>query len=75
MEIKIGRNTYTITVEDRFMDNGYCTQLISQPLIQGKASPRLSKKAIKELKKVGLRRYYGHRWGDNVRIYGIRGEE
>ena len=53
MNLKIGKNEYTITKEDQFMDNGACVQLLSQsqePTRWGhRASPILSQKAIKQI--------------------------
>lgn len=53
LKLKIGRNVYEITENDRFMDNGYCVQLMTQSKeisVSGfSPNPVLSKKAIKEL--------------------------
>jgi hypothetical protein len=56
MELKIGRHIYEITPEDRFMDNGACVMLLTQSKEKQTSpwhinSPRLSKKAIKEIDK------------------------
>ena len=55
IEIKIGRHNYTITKEDRFMDNGSVVMLLTQSqekVIWGhRCNPRLSKKLAKKLYK------------------------
>lgn len=55
LRLKIGRHDYDIKESDRFMDNGYCVQLITQSKeisVSGfNPNPVLSKKAIKELLK------------------------
>ena len=55
MELKIGRNIYTITEEDMFMDNGCCVQLMTQSKEISnwgkRPTPILSKRAIKEISK------------------------
>lgn len=52
-EIKIGRNNYVITSEDRFMDNGSVVQLRTQSKEKSswgqRPDPCLSKKLYKEL--------------------------
>ena len=55
IELKIGRITYDITNNDVFMDNGYCVQLITRTAGYGwtKHYPVLSKRAIKEIDKIG----------------------
>ena len=51
--LKIGRNSYDVTAETRFMDNGHCVQLLVKNKTMDKwgrgASPKLSKRAIKEI--------------------------
>ena len=53
IEMKIGRNTYTITKKDRFIDNGACVQLTTQSKEKGgyggAAMPQVSKKLWKEI--------------------------
>lgn len=55
MELKIGRNVYTITEKDVFMDNGACVQLLTQSKEKSvwgrKTTPVLPKRAIKEISK------------------------
>jgi hypothetical protein len=55
IKLKIGRTTYDITNDDIFMDNGACVQLITQKAGHGWASryPVLSKRAVKEINKLG----------------------
>ena len=52
-EIKVGRNNYTVTSQDRFMDNGSVVQLMTQSkekLSWGyRCNPTLSKKLYKQL--------------------------
>lgn len=52
-ELKIGRNTYTITENDRILFNGNCYQLVTQSVRSGwyDTSPKLAKtKAVKYIK-------------------------
>ena len=44
-ELKIGRNTYTITENDRILFNGNCYQLVTQSVRSGwyDTSPKLAK--------------------------------
>lgn len=51
IELKIGREIYTITPDDKFLDNGACIQLLTQPIKKGFRSyrPVLSKRAAREL--------------------------
>jgi hypothetical protein len=55
IEIKVGRHAYTITKEDRFMDNGSIVMLLTQSqekLSWGKrGNPCLSRKLVKQLYK------------------------
>lgn len=54
-KLKIGRNTYDISSDDRFMDNGSCVQLLTQSKERSgfgfKAHPVLSKRAVAEISK------------------------
>ena len=54
MKLKIGRHTYNITHEDRFLDNNVCVQLLSQNKVGGHnpASPILSKVAASKIRKM-----------------------
>jgi len=52
-ELKIGRNTYTITENDRILFNGNCYQLVTQSVRSGwyDTSPKLAKtKVVKYIK-------------------------
>lgn len=52
-ELKIGRNTYTITENDRILFNGNCYQLVTQSVCSGRydTSPKLAKtKVVKYIK-------------------------
>ena len=75
MDLKIGRNVYQITKEDRFMDNGCCVQLITQSKERSSwghmPNPVLSKKAVKELSKVGQVEHDNSRYTTEVRIFSL----
>lgn len=52
-DLKIGRNTYTITENDRILFNGNCYQLVTQSVRSGRydTSPKLAKtKVVKYIK-------------------------
>lgn len=53
--LKIGRNSYDITEDDQFLDNGSVVQLMTQSKETSewgrRANPCLSKRAIKEIAK------------------------
>lgn len=53
MKLKIGRHTYDITKDDRFIDNGACVQLLTQGRdFDGRGgikTPVLSKAAVKKI--------------------------
>jgi len=75
LNLKIGRNNYEITEEDRFIDNGTCVYLTTQSkekLVCGRRStPKLSKRALKEIgefQKVYLTHYYG----DICKLFSLR---
>lgn len=55
IELKIGRHTYNITENDKFMDNGACVQLLTQSkramMGYSRPSPVLTKANIKQLDK------------------------
>jgi hypothetical protein len=55
-KLKIARHEYSITRQDRFLDNGSCVQLISQSKEISnwgrQANPVLSQRAEKEISKL-----------------------
>ena len=55
LKLKIGRNEYSITADDKFMNNGCCVQLLTQSKEKSdwgkRPNPILSKRAIKEIDK------------------------
>lgn len=74
--IKIGRNEYEITPDDRFMDNGACVQLITQkgPFKKWNyESLILPKREINRLEKMG-RIEHSHRYGSNISIFSVKEE-
>jgi hypothetical protein len=53
-ELKIGRDTYQITENDRFLDNGACVQLVTQKGRWENYSYKnivLTQKAVREISK------------------------
>lgn len=74
IELKIGRHTYKITEEDRFMDNGSCVQLLTQSKEKAnwmtRPAPALSKILAKRLAKL-KRKVYKHNYGSNVIVYSL----
>ena len=76
MELKIGRNIYTITEKDSFMDNGTCVQLLTQSeersLWGRKPHSVLSKRAIKEISNY-KRVQHKHNYGDmDLQIFNLK---
>ncbi len=74
--LKIGRNSYEITANDQFMDNGLCVQLLSQSKeksVWGKrAHPLLSKKAIKTIDGYD-RIQHDHGYNkETVQVFGLK---
>jgi len=61
IEIKIGRNLYTVSKEDRFLDNGNSVQLVTQSKELSswgkRPNPVLSKRTVKELEAYGIKQY------------------
>lgn len=75
LTLKIGRNKYDITENDKFLDNGACIQLLTQnknkPGAWGRRPvPVLSKMAEKELKAF-LRIQRKHNYGASVEVFSI----
>lgn len=74
LELKIKRNTYTITTEDVFMDNGACVQLLSQSKEHSGYgqyyNPKLSIRAIKEIGSF-LRIQQKHTYGITVQVFTL----
>ncbi len=73
-ELKVGRNTYIITANDRFFDNGACVQLVSQSKEKytwgRQATPILSKKSAKQLMAMDLVDCKSP-YSSEVRFFGI----
>ena len=76
IKLKIGRVTYDITDEDKFMDNGSSVQLITQSrenVTWGqRINPVLTKKAIKEIS-VFTRLQIAHGYSDKVKVFSLAG--
>lgn len=72
--IKVGRYTYAITPNDRFMDNGRCVQLLTQSKEMtpwgGRPHPVLSKKAVIDLKKFE-RLEHDHEYRGGVSVFSL----
>lgn len=75
MELKICRHKYSITPEDRFMDNGSCVQLLTQSKKRSnwghKPNPVMPKKSAKDFLGKDLKEYKSE-YEDGVRILGIK---
>ena len=73
-DLKIGRNIYTITDKDEFMDNGNCVQLLTQSkeLSQWgrRSNPVLSKKTIKEIEKY-KKTFIDHAYRSKVYVFRL----
>ena len=74
LELKVKRNTYTITTEDVFMDNGHYVQLLSQSKEHSGYGqyyrPVLSKRAIKEIGSfLRIQQAYTH--GSTVQVFTL----
>ena len=74
LELKIGRHKYSITENDKFMDNGACVQLITQslenPVMGCRSDPVLSKRAVKEISNFA-RRQLPHGYSKGVTIFNL----
>ena len=73
MLIKVGRQEYRITSEDRFLDNGACVQLITQKGPFGKWHYKnivLPKREIKRLAKL-KRIERPHKYGQGISVFSI----
>lgn len=77
MRLKIGRHTYTITEDDKFLDNGACVQLLTQSKEKGewgrKPIPKLSKRAAKEISEYERVQVYHDYDSDFVTVFKLRG--
>jgi len=73
-DLKIGRNKYTITDKDEFMDNGACIQLLTQNEDRigwsRRPIPALSKAAIKTISKF-TRVQITHEWRSDVEVFNL----
>lgn len=75
--IKVGRYEYEIGEHDRFMDNGFCIQLITQKIKNHNnwdvvGQPQLSKRAANQLKKYKRIEHTDHNYGKGVRIFSLQ---
>ena len=74
INLKIGRNTYEISEEDEFMDNGACIQLLSQSKEKvswgHRPTPTLSKRACKEIS-IYKRIQHKHEWLGHVQVFNL----
>ncbi len=74
MKLKIKRNEYEISEDDEFMDNGACVQLLTQSQEKSywghSPSPKLSKRAIKEIGKY-KHVLKDHGYGEGVKVFSL----
>lgn len=74
IELKIGRHTYQITSEDRFMDNGSCIQLLTQSkeksVWRRRISPKLSK-AAEKIVNAHKHTLHEHRYCTPVKVFSL----
>ncbi len=75
IELKVGKNTYDITKDDLFIDNGACVQLLTQSNEKREwghhPNPVLSKRAIKELSKYKKIQKKHHYDSKTLEIYSL----
>ena len=75
MELKIGRNTYTITEDDQFLDNSSSVQLLTQSLERSswghKPDPVLSKRAVKEIDRIE-RVQHEHGYSQKCQLFSLK---
>lgn len=75
INLKIGRNLYEITEEDRFLDNGVCVQLVTQSKEKSdfghRPAPTLSKTANDEISKF-QKVFLSHHYGDGCKLFTLR---
>jgi hypothetical protein len=74
LKIKVGRHEYEITEADKFMDNGYCVQLLTQskePSTWGERKlPVLSKRAILAIGNF-VHNPIKHGYGHTVKVFSL----
>ena len=74
MKLKIGRHEYDISMEDEFLDNASCVQLLTQSkekyIWGSQPDPVLSKRAIKEISKY-TRIQKEHNYGDGDQVFSL----
>lgn len=73
MLIKVGRQEYSITSEDRFLDNGACIQLITQKghfrewRYKNIVLPKREIKRLAKLKRIER----PHKYGQGVSVFSV----
>lgn len=74
LTLKIGRHSYQIKEDDRFMDNGACVQLLTQSkekYIYGQSqAPVLSKRAVAEISKF-THNPISHDYSNDIKIFSL----
>ena len=74
LTLKIGRHSYQIQEDDRFMDNGACVQLLTQSkekYIYGQRhTPVLSKRAVDEISKF-THNPISHGYSNDIKIFSL----
>lgn len=78
LTLKIGRHKYEITEKDKFMDNKFCVQLLTQSKEKSSwghtPNPVLSQRAIKEIKSFE-RIEFPNEYETRVSTFTLRGVE
>jgi hypothetical protein len=75
IKIKVGRDEYSITEDDQFMDNGNCVQLLTQSKERSDwgriPNPVLSKREVKNISKF-KRVEIEHSYREGVSVFSLK---